>query len=89
MRYIPEHAMIVGIKVLPVINDLGNFLSVECRFLTRDRTIVTREVQILPSAAEDLMIALQSHRIPLEEALTAEVATTAADKILRPRPADA
>ena len=81
--------MIVGIKVLPVVNDLGNFLSVECQLLTRARTIVTREVHILPSAAEDLIIALQRHRIPLEEALTAEAARTAADQILRPRPADA
>lgn len=86
---IPDNAIIVGIKVLPVINDLGKFFSVECRLLTRDRTIVTREVQILPSAAEDLIIALQRHRIPLEEALTAEVARAAADQILRPRPADA
>ena len=89
MTYIPEHAMIVGIKVLPVISDLGNFLSVECQFLTRAQKIVTSEVKILPSAAEDLMTALKCHRIPLEEALTAEVARTAADKILRPRPADA
>ena len=87
---IPEHAIIVGIKDLPpVIDDLGNFLSIQCKLLTRDGGTVTREVYILPSAAEDLIIALKRHRIPPEEALTADAARAAADQILRPRPADA